>query len=76
MIKNKVTFNKKTLTISIILAVILLCGAVLASGLLNDTFISEYENELLSVSTDIREGDDFNFLFVEAFVILLILTLS
>ena len=64
MIKNKVTFNKKTLTISIILAVILLCGTVLASGLLNDTFISEYENELLSVSTDIREGDDFNFLFV------------
>ena len=64
MIKNKVTFNKKTLTISIILAVILLCGTVLASGLLNYTFISEYENELLSVSTDIREGDDFNFLFV------------
>ena len=64
MIKNKVTFNKKTLTISIILAVILLCGTVLASGLLNGTLLGEYENELLSVSTDIREGDDFNFLFV------------
>lgn len=64
MIKNKVTFNKKTLTISIILAVILLCGTVLASGLLNGTLLGEYENELLSVSTDIRDGDDFNFLFV------------
>lgn len=62
MIKNKVKFNKKTLIISIILAIVVLCGTVLASGLLNGKILNEYENELLAVSTDARENDNFNFL--------------
>lgn len=62
MIKNKVKFNKKTLIISIILALVVLCGTVLASGLLNGKILNEYENELLAVSTDARENDNFNFL--------------
>ena len=62
MIKNKVKFNKKTLIISLILALVVLCGTVLASGLLNGKILNEYENELLAVSTDARENDNFNFL--------------
>ena len=62
MIKNKVKFNKRTLIISLILALVVLCGTVLASGLLNGKILNEYENELLAVSTDARENDNFNFL--------------
>ncbi|MBP3361208.1 MAG: M56 family metallopeptidase/LCP family protein [Clostridia bacterium] len=62
MIKNKVKISKKTVIISIVLAIVILCGTVLASGLLNGKFLNEYKNELLAVSTDARENDNFNFL--------------
>lgn len=64
MIKNKVKFSRKTVIISIVLALVVLCGTVLASGLINGKFINEYENKLLAVNTDARENDNFNFLIL------------
>lgn len=64
MIKNKVKFSRKTVIISIVLALVVLCGTVLASGLINGKFIIEYENKLLAVNTDARENDNFNFLIL------------
>lgn len=64
MIKNKVKLSRKTVVISIVLALVVLCGTVLASGLLNGKFINEYENKLLAVETDARENDNFNFLIL------------
>ena len=64
MIKNKVKFSRKTVIISVVLALVVLCGTVLASGLINGKFINEYENKLLAVNTDARENDNFNFLIL------------
>lgn len=64
MIKNKVKFSRKTVIISIVLALVVFCGTVLASGLINGKFINEYENKLLAVNTDARENDNFNFLIL------------
>ena len=64
MIKNKVKFSRKTVIISIVLALVVLCGTVLASGLINGKFINEYENKLLAVNTDARENNNFNFLIL------------
>ncbi|MBQ7986835.1 MAG: peptidoglycan DD-metalloendopeptidase family protein [Clostridia bacterium] len=64
MIKNKGKISKKAIIISVIIAFVVLVGSVLASGILNGKFISNYENELLAVNTDARQSDDFNFLFV------------
>ena len=57
-------FSRKTVIISIVLALVVLCGTVLASGLINGKFINEYENKLLAVNTDARENDNFNFLIL------------
>jgi len=64
MIKNKVKFSRKTVIISVVLALVVLCGTVLASGLINGKFINEHENTLLAVNTDARENDNFNFLIL------------
>ncbi len=64
MIKNRGKTSKKAIIISVIIAVAVLFGTVLASGLLNGKFIKNYENELLAVNTDARQGDDFNFLLL------------
>ena len=64
MIKNRANVSKKAIIISVIIALVILCGVVFASGFLNGKFINKYENELVLVNTDPRQGDDFNFLFV------------
>lgn len=64
MIKNKGKISKKAIIISVIIAIAVLAGSVLASGILNGKFINNYENELLAVNTDARQGDDFNFLLL------------
>ncbi len=64
MIKNKVKLNRKTVIISIVLALVILFSTVLASGFINGKFINEYENKLLAVNTDARENDNFNFLIL------------
>ncbi len=64
MIKNKGNISKKAIIISVIIALVVLVGTAFASGLLNGKFINNYENELLAVNTDARQGDDFNFLLL------------
>lgn len=64
MIKNRKKVGKKAAIISVIAAIVVLLVTMLASGLLNGKFINKYENSLFPVTTDVRQGDDFNFLFL------------
>lgn len=64
MIKKQIKVNRKTAVISVVLAVIILATAVLASGILKGTLFREYNNEVISLNTDKITGTDFNLLFV------------
>ncbi len=64
MIKNRLNTNKKTVIISIVIAIVFLIGTVLASGLINGKLLNEYENQLIALNTDKRQQDNFNFLIL------------
>lgn len=64
MIKNRFKVSKKAMLVSIAVAAVVLAGGVLASGLINGKFANAYENELMAVNTDERDGDNFNFLIL------------
>jgi len=63
MIKNKIKVKRKTAIISGILAVVMLFGAILISGIINGRF-NISESILFNVNTDERKGDEFNFLMI------------
>lgn len=64
MIKNRDIKSKRAITISVIIAIAIFVGTAFASGILNGKFITNYENEMLAVETDARQGDDFTFLLL------------
>ncbi len=64
MIKNRGSKSKRAIIISVLIAIVVLIGTAFASGILNGKFITNYENELLAVKTDERQGDNFNFLML------------
>lgn len=64
MIKNKIKVSKKAAVISGVLAVLILTITIFASGMLNGTFIKEYNNPIMALNTDQVTGNDFNLLFV------------
>ena len=64
MIKNKRKISKKAVIISAVTALVIILGTVLASGFLNGKLIAGYENELMALNTDARQGEDFNFLIL------------
>ena len=62
MIRNKIKVSKKAIIVSAVLAVVMLSGIILTGGWLNSRFINK--NEVLKVSTDAREKNNFNFLLL------------
>ncbi len=64
MIKKPFKISKKTMIISIVLAVVILGASVLASGILNGKLFNIYKNETIELNTDKRNGDIFNTLLL------------
>lgn len=63
-LKNKLHISKKVMALSIAIAVFLLVFAIIGSGLLNGVLVPSEQEMLLQVSTDARQGDDFNVLLL------------
>ena len=63
MIKNKINSSRKVKILSVVLAVMLFIGAVLASGIINGKFNSGV-NISVNVMTDKRQGEEFNLLTI------------
>lgn len=62
MMKNKPKLRKKTVILSVVLAVFAVFGAVLASGLASGKFLKPDGSDLLTLETDERGEGAFNFL--------------
>lgn len=64
MIKNRKKVSGRVLVFSVILGIVILVGSVFASGLINGKFVNKYENLLMAVKTDERNGENFNSLIL------------
>lgn len=64
MIKKPFKISKKTMIISIVLAIVILGISVLASGILNGKLFDIYKNETIELNTDERNGNAFNTLIL------------
>ena len=63
MIKNKIKISRKAKIISLILAVVLCIGTLLVTGIINGK-LNTSNNLLINVTTDERQGNEFNFLMI------------
>ncbi len=64
MIKNRFFVNKKVMIISAVSAILILALTISISGFLNGKWINFFNNTVLELNTDKRNGDTFNTLIV------------
>ncbi len=64
MIKNKFIVNKKVMVFSVISAVLIFLSAICVSGFINGKWVNPYNNTVVELNTDSRNGNTFNTLIV------------